>query len=110
MFERLRALVTAPEPDHRWDEARRAPRHTDEALTGTARVWLRALPGALRPRRLCVAFPRVANRLAWSWHDPAERRAVLEDLLTDRRGNRRGFPRPVALELQRLHDFLRAGG
>ncbi len=89
-----------------WDDIRRPPRHADEALTGTARVWLRKLPPGRRPDRLCEQFPRLVNQIAWHWRDPAEAREVLEGLLVDRRGGRQGFPRPIVLELRRLRDYL----
>jgi len=85
-----------------WEGVRRPPRHSDESLTGTTRLWLRRLPAGRRPLRLCTLYPRVANRIAWHWRDPAQAREVLDDLLTDRRGGRRGFPRPVVQELRRL--------
>lgn len=101
-------------PDEaRWLGQRRPWRHSDESLTGTARVWLRRLPAACRPLKLCTRYPRVANRIAWAWADPVLAESVLEDLLVDHRGGRRGFPRPIALELRRLRDFNgrgRAGG
>lgn len=90
-----------------WVPARRAPRHSDQALTGTARVWLRRLPAGRRPMRLCAAFPRVANRIAWCWHDAGLLEQVFEDLLTDHRGGRRGFPQPVVRELHRLRELVR---
>jgi len=84
---------------------RRPSRLSDEALTGTARVWLRSLPWRQRPRVLCERFPRVANRLAWCWHDAASCALVFEDLLQDRRGGRHGFPSGVLRELQRLRAW-----
>jgi hypothetical protein len=103
MFESL-ILPDDPEPA-RWARLRRAPREGDRALTGTARQWLRRLPARRRPLRLCEEFPRVANRIAWCWHDPALAEQALDDLLTDRRGGRRGFPPPIVRELQRLREF-----
>jgi hypothetical protein len=94
-----------PDTDAAWAAVRRAPRLCDEALTGTARVWLRRLPTGRRPLRLCERFPRVANRIAWCWHDTALAGQVLEDLLTDRRGGRAGFPKPVVAELRRLREY-----
>jgi hypothetical protein len=88
-----------------WRDQRRAPRHNDESLTGTTRIWLRRLPASRRPLKLCIRYPRVANRLAWCWPDPVTTEQVLEDLLVDHRGGRRGFPRPIELELRRLRDF-----
>ncbi|MDO8419602.1 MAG: hypothetical protein Q7S90_06145, partial [Rubrivivax sp.] len=74
-----------------WARARRPDRDCDQVLDDTARHWLRRLPPRRRPRQLCLAHPRVANRIAWCWHDEALRVQVLEDLLHDRRGGRRGF-------------------
>jgi hypothetical protein len=103
MFE---SLILHDDPGQaRWAPLRRAGRDCDDALTGTARHWLRRLPSRRRPLRLCELHPRVANRIAWCWHDPALADQVLDDLLTDRRGGRQGFAAPVVRELQRLRDF-----
>ncbi len=88
-----------------WAPQRRAPRANDEALSGTARRWLRELPSRRRPLRLCQLYPRVANRVAWCWRDPELTTQLLDELLHDRRGGRRGFPTPVVRELQRLAQF-----
>ena len=93
------------QPDQ-WDSVRRTPRHNDEAITGTTRLWLRQLPPGRRPQRLCVLYPRVANAIAWSWRDPVSCQQMLEDLLTDRRGGRQGFPKLVVMELRRLRDHV----
>ena len=84
---------------------RRPARLSDEALTGTTRVWLRKLPWRQRPLALCERFPRVANQLAWCWGDAALSAQMIEDLLQDRRGGRRGFPTHVVRELQRLRAW-----
>jgi hypothetical protein len=47
-------------------------------------------------------YPRVANRLALCWSDKVLTRRLFEELLTDQRGGRRGFPPPVRDELLRL--------
>ena len=93
-----------PDAEH-WAALRREPRHSDEALTGTARAWLRMLPAGRRPLRLCNRFPRIANRIAWCWRDRRAAEQLLDDLLVDRRGGRHGFPRAVIAELRRLRDF-----
>lgn len=87
-----------------WESVRRPARHNDEALTGTTRIWLRKLPPGRRPVHLCAQFPRLANLLAWHWRDPVLTHELLDDLLTDRRGGRAGFPRAIAFELRRLRD------
>jgi hypothetical protein len=84
---------------------RRAPRDTDTTATEATRRWLRELPPRRRPLQLVAQYPRVANRLSWCWRDPGLAAQVLDDLLTDRRGGRRGFPPLVARELLRLREF-----
>jgi hypothetical protein len=108
MFEAIKHSLLDPPDDpgaERWAPQRRAARECDGALNGTARLWLRRLPSRRRPLRLCQTFPRVANRIAWCWYDVALSEQALDDLLTDRRGGRRGFPPAVVRELQRLRDF-----
>lgn len=101
---RLFSLPWAP-ADSAADPRRRAPRACDEAINGTTRAWLRQLPANRRPLRLCCRFPRVANRIAWCWRDPAQAAEVFDDLLVDRRGGRQGFPRGVLLELRQLREW-----
>ncbi len=92
-------------PTDTWAPLRRPARHSDEALTGTTRAWLRHLPPGRRPQQLCMQYPRVANLIAWRWSDPVQADALLDELLTDRRGGRAGFPVPVVHELRRLRDY-----
>jgi hypothetical protein len=89
-------------PDY-WQQRRRKPQPTDRALAGFAIDWLIALPPALRPHALCERYPRAANALAAAWHC-AERGAVLDDLLGNKRGKRRGFPVDVRIEIEALRD------
>ena len=81
--------------------ARRRPQPPEE-LTAETNRWLDALPAQVRPRRLPVEFPRIANAIARRWITPSFSLAYFEDLLMDRRGNRRGFPLPVMLEIAEL--------
>ena len=104
MFDTFRLDADDPE-QALWAPLRRAARECDNALSGTARQWLRRLPPRRRPVRLCMAHPRVANRIAWCWADSALTAQVLDDLLADRRGSRRGFAAPIVRELQRLREF-----
>jgi hypothetical protein len=105
VLKRLQPHAEAEAERERWLRARRPERECDRALTGTARQWLRRLPPRRRPLRLCMAYPRVANRVAWCWSDLDLSRQVLEDLLQDRRGGRRGFAPAIVRELQRLREF-----
>lgn len=87
--------------------AQRAPaRAADECLSPICHAWVKALPQAIRPYELCLQFPRVANRLALCWPDPALAQRLCDDLLVDRRGGRRGFPWPVRKELVALRVRL----
>jgi hypothetical protein len=90
-----------------WESLRRKPLPTDRALTGVAMDWVVGLPPALRPHATCERYPRVANAVAESWNDLVHSLSVLEHLLQDHRGGRRGFPVPVQQELQALYDHQR---
>lgn len=68
-------------------------------------LWAARLPESVRPISLLASFPRVANKIAVSWAMRHSCLPVLEDLLIDRRGGRRGFPADVARELTRLRDY-----
>ena len=87
-----------------WESRRRRPGPADRALTGTTIDWCLSLPPSRRPHRLCELFPRVANGLALRWRAPAARNAMLDELLADRRGGRRGFPADVRQEIERLRE------
>lgn len=87
-------------PDY-WVQRRRKPLPTDRALLGSTIDWMLNLPPSLRPRELCDRYPRAANALAAAWLGN-ERGAVLDGLLTDRRGHRKGFPPEVRSELEAL--------
>ena len=68
--------------------------------------WVASLPPEIRPLALLQQFPRIANMLAQSWHDPAQFREYMFDLLIDRRGKREGFPQDVRSELLRLRAYF----
>lgn len=53
-----------------------------------------------------IEFPHIAKGLVDKWKNPGEIRTYLDDLVTDRRGERIGFPPPVFDELMFLHDLL----
>lgn len=95
-----------------WEEQRRKPVATDRALTGAAMDWVIGLPAALRPHGTCEHFPRVVNAIAAAWPDPAYSRQVLDHMINDYRGGRRGFPAAVRQELAALlaHQRARTGG
>ncbi len=81
------------------------PRWRDQALTGTGRRWLTALPRGQRPHELCRRYPALANDLAWSW-----RRAEQADALISRMGGRlrwQAAPPQVLRELTALQALNR---
>ena len=75
-----------------------------EPLPVTLR-WVAKLPAEVRPFALLRTFPRIANVLARVWNDAAECQSYMEDLMIDRRGNRRGFPLEVLDNLWALRDY-----
>lgn len=64
--------------------------------------WIAKLPRRVRPFALLRQYPRIANMMAGMWPDQQAYHAYLHDLLTDRRGNRRGFPPEIVQELLAL--------
>ncbi len=108
MMDVLKKMSWAAQPvpwTQDWHRVRRPELARDSALTGTTRRWLQRLPARRRPYRLCTAYPRVANRVAWVWPDEILTSRLLDELLVDRRGGRAGFPRWVTRELRRLQEF-----
>jgi hypothetical protein len=66
------------------------------------------LPPTLQPHALCARFPRIANGLAAGWADRDATMRYIDDLLTDKRGGRKGFPAIVLEELHSLKAFYEA--
>ena len=92
-----------------WEQKRRKTTATDRALTGAAMDWVIGLPPALRPHATCEQFPRVVNTIAAAWSDAACSAQLLDTMINDRRGGRRGFPDVVRRELVALYEHQRAG-
>jgi hypothetical protein len=67
--------------------------------------WCASLPGEIRPNALVRRYARIANLIAVSWGDRKSFRAYMESLLTDTRGNRRGFPPDVLGNLVALQHY-----
>lgn len=82
----------------------------DNTLSKLAQEWCERLSPHLQTRALCERYPRIANRIALCWSDPALTLAVLDQLLRDRRGSRKGFPAPVHAELVALAAEVRKYG
>jgi hypothetical protein len=93
-----------------WAERRRPPKPSDRALTGAAVDWVMSLPPGLRPQKLSMQYPRVANQIAEIWADTRAVRMALEELLLDRRGGRRGLPDAAQAEVRALIDHINQRG
>ncbi len=86
-----------------WIRHRAPVRHRDESLSPAAGSWALDLPAEIRPVRLCVQFPRIANRLALLWMDPGLTDHCLDELMFSRRPGRQGFPADIQAEIEALH-------
>ena len=100
--EQVKPLGNAPKATD-W-ESKRAPA-VAETLRTTTIQWILKLPPHIQPRFLQVRYPRVANRLAALWDDVTACEGFMDDLLTDKRGGRKGFPLNVATEIASLRDY-----
>jgi hypothetical protein len=86
-----------------WSQVRRA-RPADYLLPIGER-WLRGLPPEVLPAALLTTFPRIVNLIAMQWDDRGACAGYFEELLSDRRGGRRGFPQTVERDLSRLRNY-----
>ena len=75
-------------------------------LLPVTRRWMETLPDSIRPIELIRLYPRIANRIAHSWHDPRVLHEVFNELMIDQRGGRKGFPAPILAELLLLREFV----
>jgi len=74
---------------------------TNIALPRTL-AWAATLPADVQPTALIRLHGRIANLLALDWNDPLAIAADFDQLLIDRRGNRKGFPPIIVTELRAL--------
>jgi hypothetical protein len=85
-----------------WEEKRKqAP---TEALSDETAAWMAELPESARPRQLALRYARIANRICKLWPERLKCERFLDDLMTDQRGGRKGFPLQIANELATLRD------
>ncbi len=84
----------------RW---KRAPaRDKDRVLLSKTHLWLRQIPSSLLPKHMCRHHPHVVNRFADCWGDKDKFEVLIDDLLIDRRGTRKGFSARVRGEIEQL--------
>ena len=68
-------------------------------------AWIATLPLSVKPAALLRHYPRIANVLAAAWGDQTAVSSYMDCLLRDRRGNRKGFPDDVHVELLALREL-----
>ena len=88
-----------PDSEADWKRSRSPERDQDRQLSSASKAWLHTLPEPVRPLALCVRHPRLVNRICLCWGDPELTARLFDDLLVDRRGQRRGFAPAIASEL-----------
>ena len=97
--------VTSPAPAQvDYSKRRHQPDKDDLKLSAAGLTWLASIEQSSRPIKLAAAFPRIVNRMAKLWKMPREMDHYFEDLLTDTRGHRQGFPLKILMELTTLKD------
>ena len=102
----LEGAAPEPTPPQNLSHLRKA-RPVEYMLPATVK-WFEALPPQVRPVSLAAQYARIANLLAQQWNDDKACRAYFDELLTGRRGKRRGFPTHVRRELWELREhYLR---
>ena len=86
-----------PDADRDWSSVRRA--RPAEYLLPLTEKWFDAFPSDKAPCALATQYPRICNLIAVHWNDMRGAPELFEDLLTDRRGGRAGFPPAVRRDL-----------
>ena len=85
-----------------WEKKRKeAP---TETLSDQTAAWMAEMPESVRPRQLALRYARIANRICQLWPERLKCERFLDDLMTDQRGGRKGFPLQIANELATLRD------
>src|SRR5215472_16668695 len=92
-------------PQSGYIQKRGAQEKDERDLTVAGKALLVSIPELEKPKKLAEAFPRIVNRMAALWAAPAEMNRYFEELLTDTRGGRQGFPLGVLMELTSLEDY-----
>ncbi len=71
--------------------------------------WFDAFPADKAPCALASQYPRICNLIAVHWNDMRGAPELFEDLLTDRRGGRAGFPPAVRRDLISVQEQWYSG-
>jgi len=91
-----------------YSKRRRPPTRDDLELNAAGLALLASIEESVRPAELALCFPRIVNRMATLWKMPREMDRCFEELLTDTRGTRSGFPLRILMELGALKDYYLA--
>ena len=97
---------TAAQVDY--SKRRHQPEKEDLQLSAASQALLASIEESARPKELAALFPRIVNRMAKLWRAPREMDRCFEELLTDTRGKRQGFPLNILMELSTLKDHYQA--
>jgi hypothetical protein len=90
-----------------YSKRRHQPEKDDLELSAAGQALLAYIEEAARPKQLAAAFPRIVNHMAKLWKMPREMDRYFEELLTDTRGKRKGFPLNILMELSTLNDYYK---
>lgn len=90
-----------------WTKVRKPQLPFDLELQQDTAQWLLSLPKEVRPLHLARQFPSVLNNIARAWKRPTVCDKVLDELMVDHRGTRKGFPPEVAMEISIVAEYYR---
>jgi hypothetical protein len=98
--------LTSPQDSSREEEykRRRKAQPVNVPLLRTL-DWVTRLPPSVKPTALLRQYARIANVIAATWDDPNSFRSYVDCLFRNDRGNRKGLPPDVLLELQALREY-----
>jgi hypothetical protein len=96
-----------PDADRDWSSVRKA--RPAEYLLPLTEKWFDAFPSDKAPCALATQYPRICNLIAVHWNDMRGAPELFEDLLTDRRGGRAGFPPAVRRDLISVQEQWYSG-
>jgi len=90
-----------------WSKVRKA--RPAEYLLPLTEKWFDAFPPDRAPCALASQYPRICNLIAVQWNDHRGAPELFEDLLTDRRGGRAGFPPAVRRDIIAVQEYWYSG-
>jgi hypothetical protein len=90
-----------------YSKRRHQPEKDDLELSAAGQALLAYIEVSAQPKELAAAYPRIVNRMAKLWKMPREMDRYFEELLTDTRGKRQGFPLKILMELSTLNDYYK---